>query len=223
MPMKGALTKTEADELATCERTIEQHLSAFVLAGTALCRIRDRKLYRAEYATFEDYCEQRWDISRRRAYQLIQAADVVADLQCEPTGSQTQPILTEAHHILPETERQARPLVPLETADRQQVWAEATKGGKQPTAARVESLAAKLASNLNLLPAERQKATVERAEREAVAAAGAELADEEAAALENGIALLRQARRKFGRAGLAGEGLIDPLDSLVELAEGSRV
>ncbi|MEU3094881.1 hypothetical protein ABZ690_08680, partial [Streptomyces sp. NPDC006967] len=37
----------------------------------ALPHVVDRKLYRADYGTFEEYAEKRWQMSRRRAYQMI--------------------------------------------------------------------------------------------------------------------------------------------------------
>jgi hypothetical protein len=40
-------------------------------AGPALKEIRDKGLYKANYATFEQYVSQRWQMSRPRAYQLI--------------------------------------------------------------------------------------------------------------------------------------------------------
>ena len=43
--------------------------------GLALTEIRDKKLFRAEFETFKEYCEQTWKWSDKRAYQLIAAAD----------------------------------------------------------------------------------------------------------------------------------------------------
>src|SRR5690554_2740020 len=40
--------------------------------------IRDNRLYRAEFMTFEAYCQERWGISRPRAYELMTAATVVS-------------------------------------------------------------------------------------------------------------------------------------------------
>ncbi len=43
-------------------------------------QIRDNRLYRETYGTFEEYCKEKWDISRPRAYQLIKAAEVQDNL-----------------------------------------------------------------------------------------------------------------------------------------------
>lgn len=72
----SALTTTEIDRLAACERSIEQGISVFVEVGRALTEIRDSKLYRATHKTFEAYCKERWEIGRTRAYDLIDQAKV---------------------------------------------------------------------------------------------------------------------------------------------------
>lgn len=75
------LTKPESTRLNECEAVIQRGREEFVAVGTALGEIRESKLYRVDHATFEDYCEARWKLSRGRAYQLIAASEVV---QCLP-------------------------------------------------------------------------------------------------------------------------------------------
>lgn len=67
------LIDTERNDLAVCEAAIEALRLAFWAAGKALQVIRDARLYRATHATFEDYVDQRWDMSRAQAYRLIEA------------------------------------------------------------------------------------------------------------------------------------------------------
>lgn len=74
------LAPAESERLGRLEATIESGLQTFHEVGSALLEIRDSRLYRAEFSTFEDYCRDRWDMSRPRAYQLIDAAQVVASL-----------------------------------------------------------------------------------------------------------------------------------------------
>lgn len=75
-----ALTTSELSELTSCELTIETTQGAFVACGMALDKIREDKLYRSKYDTFEDYCQKRWGWSRQRGYQLIEAAKIVNNL-----------------------------------------------------------------------------------------------------------------------------------------------
>lgn len=121
-----ALTVTESDRLAECEATIERGFQTFAEVGTALLEIRDARLYRSEFGTFEDYCRERWNFTGRRAHQLIASAEVVRELE---TG-------TIVH--LPTTESQARELVglPAETAAAVMTAAVDATDGK-PTAAAI--------------------------------------------------------------------------------------
>jgi len=99
----AAATRLTADEqivLDRCEQMITAALETFVNVGQALQTIRDAKLYRATHPSFAAYCPSRWDISCKRAYQLIAAAGIA---------------VTIAQHGLqpPTNERQARALTGL--------------------------------------------------------------------------------------------------------------
>lgn len=92
----AVVSSQDFDEL---EARLESALTAaFVLAGESLRSIRDGKLYRSRgYATFEDYCETRWQVSRQHALRLMNAASI-------------QEILTPIGVILPANESIVRPL-----------------------------------------------------------------------------------------------------------------
>jgi hypothetical protein len=51
--------------------------------GTALREIRDRRLYKESYSTFEAYCRERWGFSRMTASRHIRTASVTHALQNE--------------------------------------------------------------------------------------------------------------------------------------------
>lgn len=74
------LSVDERSELERNERIIAGGLQTFYDVGHALAEIRDRKLYRARFRTFEAYCQDRWGFSRQRASQLIIGADVAENL-----------------------------------------------------------------------------------------------------------------------------------------------
>lgn len=67
------LVDTERQDLAACETAIRGLQLAFWAAGKALQTIRDARLYRASYSTFEEYVENHWQMGRSYAYRLIQA------------------------------------------------------------------------------------------------------------------------------------------------------
>ena len=102
------LTVMEQTQLQQCEAVIEQGLQTFVEVGNALLTIRDSRLYRLDYTTFEDYCRDRWEMERAHAYRLIDSAKVVANLS--PIGD------------IPRTESQARPLTSLPPEAQHIAW-----------------------------------------------------------------------------------------------------
>ncbi|MFD9047635.1 hypothetical protein [Streptomyces zaomyceticus] len=74
------LPTAEAVALAEHEIVIERGIKTFYEVGMALADIRNRKLYRADYSTFEEYAEKRWQLSRPRAYELMAAAEIVSGI-----------------------------------------------------------------------------------------------------------------------------------------------
>ena len=68
--------------LAECEAVIERGMRTYVEMGAALRTIRDARLYRERegYATFDDYCRERWGMDRIAAHRTIEAAAVTTAL-----------------------------------------------------------------------------------------------------------------------------------------------
>ena len=118
----------ESHELERCEVVIKQGLQTFIEVGQALMTIKEKRLYRIGYKTFEDYCVEKWSISRPRAFQLIEAANVISGL-------------STIVDILPKTESQVRPLTSLEPEIQKQVWSEVVKThGDNITAPKVQTV-----------------------------------------------------------------------------------
>jgi hypothetical protein len=99
----------ESHELERCEVVIKQGLNTFIEVGEALFLIRDKRLYRKEFKTFEDYCQQKWALSKPYVNRIIAASQTFTNLA--PIGV-----------ILPNTESQVRPLVGLEKDVQIAVW-----------------------------------------------------------------------------------------------------
>jgi hypothetical protein len=122
LPIAPLTTEEEGDRLHL-ERKVER---AFYEAGMALMQLRDRRLYRTTHPTFEDYCRDRFNYTRRRPYQLIEAAIVYDNLidKC-----------AKILHILPTKESQAQPLSQLDPQEQPLAWEIAVEeaGGKVPT------------------------------------------------------------------------------------------
>lgn len=124
------LTLNEKRTFAECERIIERGKQTFVAVGAALQKIRDQKLYREQYATFEDYCRERWGWSRQRAYQIISAAEVVKSLPAEMS-------------TMVDTERAARAVASIPKGKRVEVVRAAAQTGRV-TAKTVEKAGAQM-------------------------------------------------------------------------------
>ncbi|GCE01577.1 hypothetical protein [Embleya hyalina] len=85
----AGVTGTPAEQLRFYEAAIdaaaENHRNSMAAAkarvtveiGMALQEIRSRDLYKVTHATFESYVEQRFQLSRQRAYQILEAAPVM--------------------------------------------------------------------------------------------------------------------------------------------------
>ena len=124
------LTVVECNQLNKCEEIIEEGLQTFVDVGRALQIVREGKLYRTKFDTFEDYCQHRWQFTKQHANRLIKASETVAILDENP-GVET----------LPSKERQVRPLNKLHKDDRADAWNQALEetDGK-PTEKDVQSV-----------------------------------------------------------------------------------
>lgn len=73
--------------------------------------IRDQRLYRADYNTFEAYCRERWGWSRQHADRHVAAAKVVDHIEeTTPNG------------VTPTNEAQARPLTKLPEDEQAEAW-----------------------------------------------------------------------------------------------------
>lgn len=120
----------ESHELERCEVVIKQGLQTFIEVGQALMTIREKRLYRIGFKTFEDYCVGRWGMVQQSATRLIRAYETVSNLQSEPIGS-----------VLPKSENQVRPLTSLEPEIQKEVWTEVVKThGDNITAAKVQTV-----------------------------------------------------------------------------------
>jgi cobalamin biosynthesis Mg chelatase CobN len=121
------LTIIEANRLTKLECQMERDQTAFVRYGNALLEIRESRLYRQSHATFEDYCLERWQLSKPYATRLIQSAKVASNLV--PMGT-----------IQPTSERQVRPIANLEPKQQREVWQKAVETAPKGkvTAAHVE-------------------------------------------------------------------------------------
>lgn len=141
--------------LAENEAVIRQHQTSFIHVAQALADIKEEKQYRdAGFKTFEEYCQQRWQFSAKRGYQLIEAGEVAENVN---NCRQNLPA--------PENEAQARAVASATDDPEEQgkIWEEAVKAtdGK-PTAKSVKEAAAKVKAAADPVP--KREATTDNPE-----------------------------------------------------------
>lgn len=126
-PQPAYMTTADRAELGRHEAVIKRGLATFVEVANALVAIRDAKLYRGEFATFADYCRDRWDFGKSQVYRLISAAEVAGNLaDLSPIGDISESVLRPLAKLAPDQQRVAYTTA-IDDA-----------GGKQPTAKQVE-------------------------------------------------------------------------------------
>lgn len=144
-PKHEILSSDEATQLNLAEGLIARHLSAFFEVGAALLEIKQRRLYRAAFSTFEEYCRTRWQLNRSHAYRLVEAAEIKTHLS--PIGDIPPP----------ENECQVRPLSGLTASAAKKAWKTAVEraGNKPPTG----ELVRKVVAEIGKKPAQKRGAT----------------------------------------------------------------
>lgn len=134
--MKNTLTAPERSDLRRLEAVVEKGIQTFVDVGKALKQIRDDKLYRENWHTFEAYCEDRFDFKRNYANKLIVSADLTE-------------LAKDLGTTVPKNERQARELAKVPEEDWQDVIDEVAEvqqeTGKPATASTFKQAAEKVA------------------------------------------------------------------------------
>lgn len=149
-PGRNMLSQKEADQLMDCEQVIQRGLDGFLAVAGALVTIREGKLYRYKFATFEEYCQTRWEMSARRAQQILAGARVVEGLAASHRAARAaDPTLPEKAAV-PANERTARAVAAVPEGKRIEVWAgsleEAKAQGRlSPTAKDVQKVAERVA------------------------------------------------------------------------------
>lgn len=108
--------------------------NAYLEIGLELKAIRDGKLYatprsepvagRYTFTTFEEYVEERWDMSRTRCFEMIQSAEAVEGLK-----------MFGIPNVLPSRESHVRELLKIvDDSDRAKVWQSVVDRGETITA-----------------------------------------------------------------------------------------
>lgn len=133
----NALTSQEQSRLNQLEAIISTGMETFVEVATAITEIHKSRLYRATHKTFDEYCYDRWQWSRQRAHQLMNAGKMSTLVDNLSNEMKDTPKFTV------DNERTARALSPLASKPPEEIK-EVLKTivqeyGTTPTAAEVRS------------------------------------------------------------------------------------
>jgi hypothetical protein len=125
----SSMTASEKSEFRLCEQVISRHKQALIETADALRTIRDKRLYRDEFKTFENYCQERWGFNKDRASQLITAKVVLDSLPKE--------VITK---VSIQNERQIRAISQISGKSLPEVLKKASENGRL-SAAKIEAAA----------------------------------------------------------------------------------
>jgi len=128
----GELTKHDAERWSICRQVAKDGLDTYWEVGRALLEIKESRLYRAEFATFEAYCEQELKCTKTYANYMVQGVKVLASItpKNDNPGCQKQP-------ILPSSTKQTRELAKAAPEDRSELWGDAVEAaGDGPVTAK---------------------------------------------------------------------------------------
>lgn len=139
----GPMSRAELTRYSSLKAELADQLdiinTAFIKVGRIMSQIRDQRLYRGEFDTFEQFCKSIVGKDKRYVNRLIMAHDVVEQLMLEG--------IKESE--LPNSERVCRELANYPTADITKIYRRAkqlalTKGKAQPDTMTVREAAATL-------------------------------------------------------------------------------
>jgi hypothetical protein len=127
LDISDLLSPEEREEYFRMLHIIRTGISSWVEAGKALTIIRDKRLYREKYDTFELFCKEEFRMSKSYANRLITGRQTIEDMALSGFSTENPP-----------TERVAREL--SKATNKTQAWEMAKKmsGNGKPTSSVVK-------------------------------------------------------------------------------------
>ena len=126
LPDTIPLTAQEKTRLTELEGIVQTTLQTFLTVGRALSEIRNRRLYRQEFGTFEDYCVKRWGFGGAHGLDLVRSTEVAERLLAGPAA----PEAGDAPLPIDLSPATLRPLQRLDAPLQSAVWRLASRVGK---------------------------------------------------------------------------------------------
>lgn len=139
------LTPAELARFDQLRAEVKATKEQMIRGAKALCEIHERKWYKSINKCWDKFCELEFGIHRRQAYNWVNAAKVIANLES---------VQRAAHFsedpVLPKSVRTACALADLPKEDQPAVWQQAVEDAQgDPTEADVEEAIAKALGGLS--------------------------------------------------------------------------
>jgi len=120
------LSDHEKERFARCKEIINAGIVSFIIVGAAIKEVIEKRYFRAEYTSVEDWAKDTFDMGRKRVYQLAWAAEVVIDdLQIDideiKNDSQKLSKILDSRQA-PKNEAQAAALLRAPKEERAAIW-----------------------------------------------------------------------------------------------------
>lgn len=115
--MSNELTRIESTRYLNLKNRIKVWVNDRFAVGLALGEIQEKKLYRQDFDTFEEFCVSEFNFQKSQAYRMIEAAQVKESVKMSPIGDKLV------------NEGQARALSEVAPSSRERVLTEANRVG----------------------------------------------------------------------------------------------
>ena len=126
------LSTTERKRFNELRQAITGHLANMqrdgIQAGKELAEINTSRLYRESYKTFEDFCLSEYNLSRSRAYQLIDASNCLPLVDNERQGREIKGLAAEDAQAVVAIAKAYGPLSAAKVKSAKEQLEEATAG-----------------------------------------------------------------------------------------------
>jgi DNA repair photolyase len=129
------------------DQIVRTGISASIAAAKALAEIysyKDGILWKQQFATFEEFCFQKWEYRKAHAYRLLACGEFVIEVEkTSPDGV-----------CVPKSENQFRPLLAYRPEDRARIWRGVVEECSPDylSGTKVATLAASHAKELSIVP-----------------------------------------------------------------------
>lgn len=128
------LTRAEQKDFEQLDILVDKYISGFVVFSLACMEIRERRLYREKFDTWQDYCQTKTGMAKRTVDQYIAAAKAYRNLSAIAPNIED----SENDFPLPVNEAQLRELAGQKEDMQQKAWAwvvnHCRNTGEKPTA-----------------------------------------------------------------------------------------